>query len=509
MAPLHRCLPARALPALALLALALVPLRAQAPTASIGQRYGRLQLLNVFVIDGMGNPLRGPLDLTIEGSKILSVQPSRPSEFSGSQLSTAPAARPADRVIDGTGMYVMPGIIDMHGHVQFSRGNTPMPRDYVYKLWLSHGITTVREPGSSEGIDTIVAHARLSDENRINAPTLIPYAFAGAGTPVAARAQIRTLKAKGAQGLKVLINWPDIWQAIAEEARAQGLPIATDMKIQHLNALDASRLGVRSIEHWYGIPDAAIGGRQDWPDSYNYDNELDRFRWAGDLWRQADPTRLSDVIDTMIAHKVTWDPTFAIYDANRDLTRARTQPWLRDYALPTLLEHFEADPARHGSYFFEWTTGDEVRWRNNYAIWMRWVREFARRGGNVTVGSDAGFIWQLYGFCTIRELEMQQEAGFHPLEVIQHATYNGAQALGLTSTGVVREGYDADLLVVDANPLHNFKVLYGTGVEIAEGGKMVHKGGVKFTIKKGIVFDAEALRADLRETVRKAREVPR
>ena len=144
MAPLHRCLPARALPALALLALALVPLRAQAPTASIGQRYGRLQLLNVFVIDGMGNPLRGPLDLTIEGSKILSVQPSRPSEFSGSQLSTAPAARPADRVIDGTGMYVMPGIIDMHGHVQFSRGNTPMPRDYVYKLWLSHGITTVR-----------------------------------------------------------------------------------------------------------------------------------------------------------------------------------------------------------------------------------------------------------------------------------------------------------------------------------------------------------------------------
>ncbi|MBI3791370.1 MAG: amidohydrolase family protein, partial [Gemmatimonadetes bacterium] len=378
--------------------------------------------------------------------------------------------------------------------------------DYVYKLWLAHGITTVREPGSMDGLDTVVAHAKLSDENRINAPTIIPYATAGATSAAEARTLIRSLKAKGAQGLKVFVNPPDVWTAIADEARIQGLPIATDMKIQYNNALDAARLGVRSIEHWYGIPDAAIGGRQDWPETYNYDNELDRFRWAGDLWRQADPARLSAVLDTMIAHKVTWDPTFAIYDANRDITRARNQPWMHDYALPQMLEHFEADPARHGSYFFDWTTADEVRWRNNYQIWMKWVREYSRRGGNVTVGSDAGFIWQLYGFCTIRELEMQQEAGFTPLEVIRNATYNGAQALGLTSTGVVRVGFDADLLIVDANPLHNFKVLYATGVEVAEGNKMVHKGGVKFIIKKGIVFDGEALRADLRETVRKARE---
>ena len=160
-----------------------MPLAAQAPTPSIGQKYGRLQITNVFVIDGMGNPLRGPLNLTVENGKILSIQQSRSTEFSGSQLSAAPSAKAADRVIDGTGMYVMPGIIDMHGHVQFTRGDKPMPRDYVYKLWLAHGITTVREPGSSEGIDTIAAHAKLADANLINAPTLIPYAFAGAGTP--------------------------------------------------------------------------------------------------------------------------------------------------------------------------------------------------------------------------------------------------------------------------------------------------------------------------------------
>ncbi len=486
--------------------LAAAPLAAQAPTPSIGLRVGRLVIANISVIDGMGNPLRGPLDVTVENGKIIGMQQSRDQEFSGSTISNAPTQRAADRTIDGTGLFMMPGIIDMHGHIQFSRGGKPLPKDYVYKLWLAHGITTVREPGSMDGIDTVVAHAKLSDENRINAPTIIPYATAGAATPAEARTLIRSLKAKGAVGLKIFINYPDVWQAIAEESRTLGLPIATDMKIQYSNAVDAARWGVRSIEHWYGIPDAAIGGRQDWPETYNYDNELDRFRWAGDLWRQADPARLSAVLDTLIAHRVTWDPTFAIYDANRDITRARNQPWMKDYALPQMLEHFEADPKRHGSYFFDWTTTDEVRWRNNYRIWMQAVREFSRRGGNVTVGSDAGFIWQLYGFCTIRELELQQEAGFTPLEVIRNATYNGAQALGLQNTGVIRVGFDADLLIVDANPLHNFKVLYATGVEVAEGGTMVHKGGVKYTVKKGIVFDAEALRADLRETVRRARE---
>ena len=489
-----------------LFALAAPALLAQAPTPSIGQRYNRLLITNALVVDGMGNPVRVPLDLTVEGGKIISIAESRPSEFSGSAINGPVSRGNIDRTIDAKGMYLLPGLIDMHGHVQFSRGGKPLPRDYVYKLWLAHGITTVREPGSIEGIDTIVAHARLSLENRINAPTIIPYAVAGAATPEAARAQIRALKLKGAAGLKVFINPPDVWDAIADEAKLQGLPIATDMKIQHYNALDAVRLGVRSFEHWYGIPDAAIGGRQQFPEDYNYDNELDRFRWAGDLWRQADSARLSAVLDSMLAHKVTWDPTFAIYDANRDLMRAKHAPWMRDYALPQMLEHFEADPTRHGSYFFDWTTADEIRWKGNYRIWMKWVREYARRGGNVTVGSDAGFIWQLYGFCTIRELELQQEAGFHPLEVIQNATYNGARALGLTTTGVVRVGYDADLLLVDASPLHNFKVLYGTGIDVAEGGKMVHKGGVKYTIKKGIVFDAEALRADLRDMVKRARD---
>jgi hypothetical protein len=208
----------------------------------------------------------------------------------------------------------------------------------------------------------------------------------------------------------------------------------------------------------------------------------------------------------MLAHDVTWDPTFAVYEANRDLTRAQNLPWFEEYAMPNVLAFFEPDPSRHGSYHFDWTTNDEVRWRDNYRIWMKWVREYAARGGTVTVGSDAGFIYHLYGFGTVRELEMHSEAGFHPLEVIQHATSNGARALDLERTGVVRPGYEADVIVVDGNPLHNLKVLYGTGVQVVEDGVVVRRGGVRYTIKDGIVFDAPALLADVRRMVQNAQQ---
>ncbi|MDB4908583.1 MAG: amidohydrolase [Gemmatimonadetes bacterium] len=494
----------------ALLGFCGLPLAAQQgstpPTPSRGVRYPRLLIRNAMVIDGTGNPVHGPLDIMVEGSTITSVRPARPvDEFGTGRGGSAAAGPAADKVIDATGMYVMPGIIDVHSHIQFSRSG-PMPKDYEYKLLLAHGITTIRDPGSGEGIDTMVAHARLSAENRITAPTIIPYATVAADNPTDVRAMIRRVKAAGAMGLKVFVNRPDVWDAIGDEAKLLGLPIATDMRIQEYDVRDAARLGVRSIEHWYGIPDAAIpGGVQHFPETYNFDNESDRFRWAGDLWRQADSARLSVVLDTMLAHHMTWDPTFGVYEANRDIGRAQTLPWFAEYAHPAVMAYFAPDPTRHGSYHFDWSTADEVRWKNNYRIWMKWVHEYAMRGGNVTVGSDAGFIYHLYGFATIREMELQQEAGFEPLEVIQHATSNGAKLLGIANTGVIRAGYSADIAIVDGNPLQNMKVLYATGVDTPVNGKIVKRGGVRWTIKQGIVFDGEQLRAEIRQMVKDAK----
>ena len=60
---------------------------------------------------------------------------------------------------------------------------------------------------------------------------------------------------------------------------------------------------------------------------------------------------------------------------------------------------------------------------------MRLVNDYKNMGGRVTVGSDPGFIYQTWGFSYIQELEMLQEAGFSPLEVIQAATINGAREI--------------------------------------------------------------------------------
>jgi imidazolonepropionase-like amidohydrolase len=136
-----------------------------------------------------------------------------------------------------------------------------------------------------------------------------------------------------------------------------------------------------------------------------------------------------------------------------------------------------------------------VFWKENYRIWMNALREFDHLGGTIGSGDDAGFIYQIYGFGLLRELELEEEAGFNPIKVIQHVTGNNARILGIADkTGSVRAGYDADLIVVNGNPLENIKVLYPPGVE--------------WTIKDGYVYHAPTLAKEVREMVAKARATP-
>ena len=76
-----------------------------------------------------------------------------------------------------------------------------------------------------------------------------------------------------------------------------------------------------------------------------------------------------------------------------------------------------------------WTSEDEYHWQQFYRKWMTFLNDYKNAGGIVTTGSDSGFIYKLYGFDYIRELELLREAGFNPLEVIRAATYHGALQL--------------------------------------------------------------------------------
>jgi cytosine/adenosine deaminase-related metal-dependent hydrolase len=460
-----------------------------------GQRYDRLVIRNAIVIDGKGTPPRGPLDVILEGNRIAAVRNAnlRPDAYAGEK-----------HVLDATGMYLLPGLINSHVHIQDERAGIPQPFEYEYKIWLICGITTVRDVGS-ETKKTLVER-RKSQEGSIVAPRLYIYMVAGGTTPEEGRKAVRSIKEQGGDGVKIFGMDRDIMEAIVDESKKLGLMVAHHVGVEETDVRDDIAFGVSTMEHWYGIPDAALKGSQNFPTSYNYNNESDRFRWAGRLWREADPVKLDAVLTDMVKNGVAWLPTFSTYEACRDMTRARNLPWFKEYLHPALEEYFKPSPARHGAFTWGWSTEDEIAWKENYRIWMKAVRDFADKGGLVGAADDAGFIYTLYGFTFLSELELLQEAGFHPIDVIQCATGNNALLMGLENElGRVRQGFLADLILIDENPLANLKYLYPTGVLDLKDGKDVIRGGIKWTIKDGLVYNTPTLMQDVKDIVAKAR----
>jgi hypothetical protein len=325
---------------------------------------------------------------------------------------------------------------------------------------------------------------------------------------------VRMLADLGVDGIKIIprphVNI-DIIQAMAESVREHSLKSGIAIHVPQSSELDAWDLAVAggeliSIEHTYGIPQAAIPGTQNFPPEYNYSNELDRFRWSGYIWQEADlyEEEVMAVLDIMIEMGTVWDPTMVVYEGHRDYQRVKSLPWHEKYTVRQLWEAWSPQPGRHATHFFEWKTSDEVAWKKKYEIWMKYIRYFFQNGGTLTVGSDTAFIYALFGFSLIRELELFQEAGIHPIDVIQIATTNAHSVLGNKELAMgIRKGSPADLAIVDGNPLDDFKVLYGTGVSrYGEDGKTItHGGGVKYTIKNGIIFDCKELLEEVVEYV--------
>lgn len=447
-----------------------------------GVKPKRLIVRNALIVEGNGTPPSGPRDIVIEDGVITGI--------------TAPKSAQGGEEIDAAGRFVLPGLINLHGHTQDERAGVSQDVNYCLKLWLACGITTVRDVGSDT--KRTLAIKEKSARGEIAAPRLFVYpVFGRAQNAEEARVRVREIKAQGADGIKTLGIYRDVMKAMLDEAHKLGLPVAHHTGVEETNAWDDIQFGTTSIEHWYGIPDAAIdAGVQNFPATYNYSNEFDRFRYAGRLWREANWDRLLKVFDGMIQAEVAWDPTLDIYDASRDLQRAQTQPQFAAYLHPALEEYFRPNLANHGSYFIGWSSTDETYWKENYRIWMRALLEFERRGGLIGMGEDAGFIYQMYGYGLIRGLELHQEAGFHPLKVIQQATSNGAKILKQESRlGRIRTGYAADLIIVNGNPLDNLKVLYPT----------YETGGIEWTIKDGIPYRVEILMKEVKSIVDQAR----
>lgn len=476
--------------------------------------WNQLIIRGVTLINSTGAPPIGPVDIVVEKNRIKQISVVG-SPGVAIDAKRRPKLSEGGKELDCDGMYLLPGFIDMHGHIGGMEQGTPA--EYVFKLWMAHGITTIRDPSAGNGLDWVLDEKQKSNQNLITAPRIFAYTVFGQGSkePITtvdqAVAWVKDNAKKGADGIKFFGAAPDIMKAALEENKKLGLRSAchhAQMDVARWNVLNSARAGLTSMEHWYGLPEALFTDKtiQNYPLTYNYANEQNRFEEAGKLWKQAAPPfseHWNKVMNELLSLDFTIDPTFNIYEANRDLMRARRAEWHEDYTLPSLWKFYEPSRVSHGSYWHNWGTEQEINWKENYRLWMTFVNEYKNRGGRVTVGTDAGYIYELYGFSYVRELELLREAGFHPLEIIRSASLYGAQALGMEKEiGSVEVDKLADFVIVDANPLENLQLLYGTGaITLNEKNEVIRRGGVKYTIKDGIIYDAKKLLADVKKMV--------
>ena len=480
--------------------------------------FERLVIHNATLIDGSGAPGGGPVDIVVEGNRIAAVVK---TEYIAGDMRPASASIEASRVIDATGMYVLPGFVDLHLHT----GDTPKTpqAEYAYKLWLAHGITSGRgvpfaSPEFSE------SEKRRSARNEITAPRMYTYRLPfdeWEGTiesPQKAREWVRKAAKTGIDGLKLNAYPPDIMAALLDEAKKLGLGTTAHLSqtgVANMNAVDAARLGLGTVTHFYGLFESLYDGHsiQPWPPGYNNFDEQQRFGQVARQWNLVHAQGSDEwqaLLQEFKSLDLILDPTMTIYSASRDVMRKRNADWNETYVLPSLWDFYIPSRVNHGSYFFDWTTWDEVAWKNFYRVWMAFLNDYKNIGGRVTVSSDSGYIYGTYGFGTIEEMELLQEAGFHPLEVIRAATMHGAEAIfdpkgQPIEFGVVRKGLLADLVIVPEDPIANLKVLYGTGSLRLndETGEVERVGGIRYTIKDGIVYDARQLLADVATMVEK------
>jgi imidazolonepropionase-like amidohydrolase len=265
-------------------------------------------------------------------------------------------------------------------------------------------------------------------------------------TPEEARRQVDELKKRGVDGIKAILeagasgmffNRMDvsILRAVAEEARVQKLPVTVHTGDSR-DVADALAAGINGIEH---------GSTRD-----QIPQEL---------------------FDQMKTQDVAYDPTLTVVEAFLALGHGGLDPLERPLVLQvgpnTLIDSSKKflaseNGAKMRDQVKRFPLSMDLARQNLLAAW--------KTGVTLVTGSDAGNPLVLHGPTIQREVELWVEAGIPPGIVLQAATYNAARFLGVGHhLGLIKEGYDANLLLVDGNPLKDIKQIESVQSVIFKG----------------------------------------
>jgi imidazolonepropionase-like amidohydrolase len=424
-------------------------------------------LRNVTVVSTTDGTLQPAMAVAIEGGKIAHIVANEKVVLQGSAVA-----------VDASGKYVVPGFLDMHVHTVDSP-ITPavvagQPSSGDFQLLVANGVTGVRQMSGSA--DTIAAAHKLNADvaaGVLDAPEvlMVPGTIFGgqASTDADARAFVDAQKAAGADFMKVVGGNAVAMLAVMDESRKVGLKVSGHLP-NSVSAWDLSNLGWHAIEHLGGsfgmlldcssdeaairqdvlaAPPIALPTGPTSPGLY-YANPYETFYER--MLASQDATKCAALADTFVRNDTWHAPT---------LIRVRTVSFNTDptylndpnlvYLTPTVRAFWTMLEQQYAANVLP---GASAAMQQAYPVQQQTVSMMIGRGVKMMTGSDAGGIWVIPGFSLHQEFHELAAAGLTPLQILQAATLNGAQFAGRQATmGSVAEGKEADLVLLDANPI--------------------------------------------------------
>lgn len=350
--------------------------------------------------------------------------------------------------VDGRGKWLMPGLIDMHAHMQPGRGDPGDPTWRHFALLLANGITTARGLGAPAGWVSVRERARAGE---VVAPALFVASPSINGnstpTPDAARRLVEAAKAGGYDLLKTHGGLTrETYDTTVAAAKRAGLLLSGHVSqgYGYVHALESGQ----QIEHLDGFLYAALRDGVAVPPDANPQFVLDEA-----LLSRVDPAKVRTLAEATRKAGVCSGPTIALFRivaspdpwAHPDSLAAR--PEMR-YAPKQALAAWRQQKAAQAAEF------PDAAARHFVALRDTVLRALYAAGAPIIAGSDSPQFFLVAGFSLHRELEALASAGLPTPAVLAATTRTAAACLGQSAeTGTVTTGKRADLLLLDANPL--------------------------------------------------------
>ena len=406
-----------------------VLLLAAAVLASVGPASAQTVTIdNVTIVDVTNGRLQSRRTIVIEGTRIVRIE-------------TATQSTRAAATLDGTGMFVIPGLWDMHIHAYFTNDTARFhsTSEVMLPLFVVNGVTGVRDLGSNldatlAARDSVAAHQLIGPRMLVSGPMLdgpsTRYAAAiKVSTPDDARAAVRMLKGRGVDMIKTQSLIPrDAYFALADEATRIGIPFEGHVP-NAVTALEAMNAHQRSFEHLIGVRDTA--------------NALIAELARNKVWQC--PTVINSV---GTPSDLLNDPGVPFW------LRPSVDGWRRS----AVTQSAASDSAAQAF---------EARANRRLAL----IKRMYDLKIPFLAGTDAPAGYDLVPGASIhRELQLFVRAGLTPLQALQTATLNPAIYFGKTAEwGTIASGKSADLVVLARNPLVDIANTRAVVAVVADG----------------------------------------